>query len=352
MLAYRSLLLPPSEARPLIAVENLPLVRAALLSEDETKLRQIAKDGVLLSCLPEWGRMSSEFNTQHRFHEFPLDEHTLRVVERTKRSEYYQRLNDEERWTVVCAALLHDVAKITGLPEERETLSPDRTHPHNSALLSRDILAQWGESRLFVERVAILIEHHQLFGVMLMTTDENAMPTGEALSHAARMIKTPSMLKMLSALSEGDIRGVKDNDAIFTPSVARRLALYINAVERQLPIKSVSGQTDESHDPKIPYWIPLSMAQTLLHLWQPADTRFHSVWVPLKNLEMASLENPSVFVDSLAYIPVFVLPEHLFFQASQVTAIYPEATFMQLPSYDDTPALWGLQPTLFHSIYN
>ncbi|MBY0449531.1 MAG: HD domain-containing protein [Cyanobacteria bacterium] len=343
MLAYRSLLLPPSEARPPIAFENLPLVRAALLSEDESKLRQIAKDGVLLSCLPEWGRMSSEFNTQHRFHEFPLDEHTLRVVERTKRSEYFVQLNDDERWSVVCAALLHDVAKITGLPEEREALSPDRTHPHNSALLSRDILAQWGESRLFVERVAILIEHHQLFGVMLMTTDEKALPSEEAVCHAARMIKTPSMLKMLSALSEGDIRGVKDNDAIFTPEVAQRMALYIQAVESKLQVEVPNDQSEHQ------YWLPIPMIQKLLHLWQPAETRFHPILVPL------CLENLSVSVNSADYAPVFVLPEHLFFQASQVKAAYPEATFMPslpTPSSDETHALWGLQPALFHSIYN
>jgi hypothetical protein len=343
MLAYRSLLLPPSEARPPVAFKNLPLVRAALLSEDESALRQIARDGILLSCLPEWGRMSSEYNTQHRFHEFPLDEHTLRVVERTKRSEYYQQLNDEEKWTIVCAALLHDVAKITGLPEEREILSPDRTHPHNSALLSRDILAQWGESRMFVERVAILIEHHQLFGVMLMTTDENALPSEDAICHAARMIKTHSMLKMLSALSEGDIRGVKDNDAIFTPEVAKRMARYIQAVESRLQVNDPPTASETQ------YWIPLALAQKLLHLWQPAETRFRPVLLPL------SLENHAGSQNSADCAPVFVLPEHLFFQASQVIAVYPDAILMpSLPaaSSDETHTLWGLQPALFHSIYN
>ncbi len=223
---------PIASLRPAVAPDLVAELEAALLSEDNAVLRKMSDTGRLAQALPEWKRLTGPENTQHGFHDFTLDEHTLRVVERTRTSPYYRQLSPKEKRLVTMAALLHDISKDTGQAHLREHLRPDRHHPYKSASTVREILPSLGYDARDTERIAVLIEYHQLFGSMIITN--KGRPPEEILQTAAVRLRSLSMLKMLRALSEGDIRGVKAEDRLFDQDVQHRLGWYAGLVEEKV----------------------------------------------------------------------------------------------------------------------
>lgn len=216
------------------AAEKIATLTEVLLDPNPQVLRRFSESGQLAEIIPQWGRLTGERNTQHNTHHFPLDDHTLKVVEKTKASSYYRNLSEYQRFMATLAALLHDIDKNTGPLRLRNKLPIDKLHPIKSAELSRVILeAQLSMPPKAVQRIYTLIHHHQVFGRLFVLFKE-AMAGREWLQRIAVKVRNVGVLNCLVALSEGDIRAVQRGDAFFTPAVANLLAEYAAAVEEEI----------------------------------------------------------------------------------------------------------------------
>jgi hypothetical protein len=223
-----------NEAKP----ELLALLWDVLLDEADPsgqRLLELGYSGELGQLLPEWDRLQSPINTQHSTHDFTLDVHTAYVLGKTRQSHYYQALTYREKQAVTAAALLHDIAKDCGHCYEREELSPDFYHPIKSVVVARRVLPQWGFNRQEVELICRIVYHHQLFGRLIIRFSKGEEATLEGyLQRCALLLQTETTLDWLLPLTEGDIRSVKANDALFSPRVEEKLAVYSQEVRRLL----------------------------------------------------------------------------------------------------------------------
>jgi hypothetical protein len=305
--------LAPSQPRPDSCSEErweafwpiLTTPNSSFSGTDET-LAQWSQTGWLDRVLPEWQRQRGPLNTQHQTHDFPLDVHSLKVIAGTKQSQYYQALSPEQKTLTVTAALFHDIAKNGGRPDQRLALIPDGAHPTKAVMVARRRLPTWGFTVQQVEWVCRLVKHHQLMGRLIMRYSKVPGPLPQsAVTESALQILCEPVLDMLLPLTEGDIRGVKAHDALFTDRVAEQLHTYseqIRGVLRALELQRVrfSGPPPEHHT----VWL------------HPADVDramdgCACAW-PLQedNALIWARSAPFQPKSSPAWLPATVLPEH------------------------------------------
>jgi hypothetical protein len=230
----------------------------ALELDDEATLVAHSQAGAFDTFLPEWVPMrQGERQYQHRHHDFTLELHTLKVIIRTRRSPYFQALSPEQHRFVTLAALLHDVAKLGYSKEERPTAPPDAAHPAKGSIIVKQRLPWWGYTPQQTQDMARLVEHHQLFGRLLMKHNHHQSEPSEAeLQHLALILQSETMLNLLLPLTEGDIRSVKADDAIFTPALEAQLQRYSDQVRGYLrQIDAVRSSHSHSVPPLQHWWI-------------------------------------------------------------------------------------------------
>jgi hypothetical protein len=211
------------------AAENIELLESVLLDPNPEVLRAFSSSGELGALIPEWNRLTGPRNIQNKAHHFPLDEHTLKVVRRTKRSSYYRDLTDYQKFMAALSALLHDIDKNTGPERLYGKIPVDKLHPIKSAYMSQVILTRLGFPPKTLQRLYTLIHHHQIFGRLFVIYPQGGV-NPMAFRKIAIKIRSLSLLECLLALSEGDIRGVQREDAYFTPKVADLLGDYAETV--------------------------------------------------------------------------------------------------------------------------
>jgi hypothetical protein len=216
----------------------------AIATEDEQFFLNNSKLGVFETCLPEWHRMRGVHNTQHATHDFPLDVHTAKVLTKTRQSPYFQTLPPPWQELTTLAALLHDIDKEGGLLENRFALKPDMAHPAKAVATVRKRLPSWGFSQQAVEWASLLVAHHQAFGRWIMRSEfAKIEPTAAEIHQLADTLRSTVLLQALQALTEGDIRGVKAEDKLFTPFAQDRLATYGARVHQAIvPIELAQSQ--------------------------------------------------------------------------------------------------------------
>ena len=199
----------------------------AIATEDEHTFLENSEKCAFETCLPEWERMRGRFNTQHATHEFTLDVHTAKVLTKTRQSHYFQTLPPQWQELTTLAALLHDIDKEGGLAQDRFQLKPDMAHPAKAVATVRKRLPSWGFSQQAVEWASLLVGHHQAFGRWIMRAEFlKTEPSSAEINHLADTLRSATLLQALQALTEGDIRGVKGEDKLFTPFAEERLATY------------------------------------------------------------------------------------------------------------------------------
>ena len=211
----------------------------AIGTNNESAFLNASNAGLLEACLPEWHRMRGQYNTQHATHEFTLDVHTAKVLTKTRQSPYFQTLPPSWQELTTLAALLHDIDKEGGLAQDRFHLKPDMAHPAKAVATVRKRLPTWGFSQQAVEWASLLVAHHQAFGRWIMRAEfMKTEPSPTEITQLAETLRSAVLLQALQALTEGDIRGVKSNDALFTPFAQDRLATYGAMVHQAiLPIE-------------------------------------------------------------------------------------------------------------------
>jgi len=120
-------------------------LRSLLINLNVEKLREVFRSGLLCAIIPATTNLVNEKSKyQYYFHEYPLDEHSIRCIEYLKEAPEYYGLSGKDKEIVTWALLLHDIAKKGGSLEEREQgltrLTPE--HPYLSAVMAARILVK------------------------------------------------------------------------------------------------------------------------------------------------------------------------------------------------------------------
>lgn len=186
----------------------------------------------LNQLIPPWVRMVGPLNRQHSTHDFTLDIHTQYVLAGAQTAVGFDALTAEEQHLVRWAALLHDISKTGGERHDKCAVRVDKQHPWKSAVMARWLMPRLGFAPLVVERVSRLIQFHQLFGTMIIRNPEwSSIPPESDIHHAAWAVGSVFDLDMLYCLTEGDIRGVKQHEALFSDRVRYKLGEYRHFVD-------------------------------------------------------------------------------------------------------------------------
>ncbi len=201
----------PLAAYPTISQNpaSVQKLKSAIQLGDLTTLRAMIASGEMKTLIPEWERVGGADNHQHIVQDYHLADHLLNTLKATQNSVYYRMLNPEEQFTVSTAAFFHDLRKRTGPPNLREAarICVDPHHPGRSAESVLEYLPGLGYTTKQIQDIYTLVDHHQLLGNMARP---DAVPTTPSvIRQAADVLGSASVLKMLRALTEGDVRCVR-----------------------------------------------------------------------------------------------------------------------------------------------
>ena len=226
----------------------------AIETSDEARFLEASASGLLESFVPEWQRMKGEANTQHQTHDFTLDVHTAKVVTKTRKTQAFQSLPPHWQRLTTLAAFFHDLSKQGGYAFQRLELSPDPLHPLKVSAEIKRYLGRWGFSMLDVYIVVQLVRYHQVFGRWIIRENKTGQaPTLEMFYAQAMTLPSPDFLNALLALTEGDIRSVKAQDAIFDARVEAHLHHHGKQV-----LACIEGIHAKQHD-FIQHYLPVEM---------------------------------------------------------------------------------------------
>lgn len=153
----------------------------------------------LLFHIPEWERLIG--CKQHHTHDYCLDIHTLSVLKKIQENKNFNTLKKYDKLILLYAALLHDI--------EKNEYEVDHEHPLKGAKLSSSILYRLGFGESFINKVYILIKHHQILG--LMVADRLHLQPKELLD----MFKTSQLIDLQILLTIADIKSVKKQEAFY-----------------------------------------------------------------------------------------------------------------------------------------
>ena len=143
--------------------------------------------------------------TSNPMHPETVSEHTLRVVETIKQTEYYKNADAHKKDLLELAAYLHDIGKGPHTKWKDGVQPPYLDHPYDAISMLARIFTQ--EIREVddedVRVVGLLVAYHDIIG-------DSA--TGERNIKALRpILKSEDDFDMLACLSEADIRSIDIN---------------------------------------------------------------------------------------------------------------------------------------------
>lgn len=170
----------------------------------ERALRLMNEVGVLGAFIPEFGRIVAmmQFNM---YHYYTVDEHIIRAISTLSQIER-RELVDElpvateilklgvNRKALYVALLMHDIGKGSG-----------RDHSTVGAEIAARLAPRFGLDAEESELVVWLVQHHLL---MSDTAQKRDLTDPHTARDFARIVKSPTRLKLLTVLTVCDIRGV------------------------------------------------------------------------------------------------------------------------------------------------
>ena len=167
-------------------------------------LNLMNESGVLGRYVPEFGRIVAQMQF-NMYHSYTVDEHTLRAVGVIADVAAGKLAEDHplsvsvmplitDREALFLAMLLHDTGKGGAGGQELA-----------GARAARSACERLGLSRLRVEQVAWLVEHHLVMSDFAQKRDVNDPSTIAAF---ARIVENPDRLRLLLILTVADIRAV------------------------------------------------------------------------------------------------------------------------------------------------
>ena len=179
------------------------------ISSENKKLnpQQKALMEAIIENIPEWKRLLS--CKQHYIHDYCLDIHTLSVIKKIREFKTFEDLDNYEKLILLYSALLHDIEKY-----ENEV---DPEHPMRGAEKSSSILFRLGFSEDFISSVYLLINYHQVLG--LMAAGKISFPNEELVG----IFRDSSLLNLQTMLSIADIKSVQKNESFFKKDLDKKL---------------------------------------------------------------------------------------------------------------------------------
>jgi [protein-PII] uridylyltransferase len=170
----------------------------------ERALRLMNEVGVLGAFIPEFGRIVAmmQFNM---YHYYTVDEHIIRTISTLSQIERRELLDDLplsseivaqgiNRRVLYVALLLHDIGKGSG-----------RDHSLVGAEIAERLAPRLGLDAEESELVVWLVQNHLLMSDVAQKRDLTDPRTARDF---ARLVKSPSRLRLLTVLTVCDIRGV------------------------------------------------------------------------------------------------------------------------------------------------
>jgi len=193
----------------------------AIETGDVKKLRLFSKNGDLSLFIPGWERMKSdERGWQHGFHDFRLDEHTLRLYDYTNSSHEFRNLPDRLKRVLNMTILLHDIAKAGSSIENRKydrshpgEIMPDPDHPGPSAEFAQKVLENLGYKPLMIKMVTKFIKYHDALGNIVIYGPRNER-TKYSIDDLAHTFHDKMSIEALKILTKADISAIKDRSLL------------------------------------------------------------------------------------------------------------------------------------------
>jgi hypothetical protein len=237
----------PSE---LVEMPNLRMQEVAGLSDKEktalretaeaglfepTSLHELMGDGPLGKLFPAVFGKHSEGGIvgrpQHGGHEFPLDAHILKVVEKTANHPKFTSLSRKDQINLLWASLFHDVAKRPNMIDEG--------HDERSSMVSWGVLKTLGYPQQRIQRIANLVERH---GEVSYQPPGTEQAWQDGLDDLAAGTRHPSSTLQMRILNESDIASIDSSGSYLTDAVRVQLANQSNRLEsrsNQLSVNSL-----------------------------------------------------------------------------------------------------------------
>jgi hypothetical protein len=181
--------------------------------------RKLSKKDGISKFILEWDRFTSDkTGWQHQFHDFRLDEHTIKLFEFFDSSDEFKNLEDRHQRILKITALLHDITKEGGSVHVRPR--PDSDHPERSAEAVMDILPRLKYNTATIKTVYKLIYFHDALGNIAVFGDIGAVPDNPQRFKVKHSLDDLSKvffkdeIPLLKILTKADIYAIKKNGAL------------------------------------------------------------------------------------------------------------------------------------------
>ncbi|MFQ8432245.1 [protein-PII] uridylyltransferase [Amaricoccus sp. W119] len=258
-----------------------------LLGRDpERTLRLMNECGVLGAFMPEFGRVVSmmQFNM---YHHYTVDEHTIQTIatlSKIEAGEYAEALPTSSqimsasvnRRVLYVALLLHDIGKGSG-----------RDHSDYGAEIALEVCPRLGFDESDTELVSWLVANHL---VMSDVAQKRDLAEPRTVRDFAKIVKTPTRLRLLTVLTVCDIIGVGPGVWNNWKAVLLR-ALYQNTMEYLTGGGQAAGRGDREIAAKealaaaLSDWpeaeVEAEMARHYPPYWIGLDTGTHAIFAEL-----------------------------------------------------------------------
>ena len=158
---------------------------------DDVELNQIV-NSIIQGC-PEFITIVGK--SQHQTHQYPVDVHTLKVLQNAFKNPEYSKLDDESKTVLKFAILLHDIGKKEGVI--------DNTHYETSAKYAVSILDRYNLPARIKSRIIETIYNHHWF------EQYNKNEVSANLVNA--IYRTPKDLQIAIIMAKADLAGVSND---------------------------------------------------------------------------------------------------------------------------------------------
>jgi|GEM_PF-1978741 len=189
-----------------------------ILNTDQIRLIQ-----AILDNIPEWNRIIA--CKQHYTHDYCLDIHTLSVLKKIRGFNRFNTLDDYKKLILLYSALLHDIEKY-----ENEV---DPEHPNRGAKKASSILFRLGFDEKFINSVYLLINHHQVLGLLA------AGRISFSPEQLIEIFKDAELLDLQIILSIADIKSVKKNESFMGKGMEEKLEQIIQNIKEVINTKEI-----------------------------------------------------------------------------------------------------------------
>lgn len=164
--------------------------------------QQLSKNlTALVKAFPEF--LTTIGKVQHPTHDYTLDVHILKVLQGVFKNNEYQKLSDASKKQLQLAALFHDINKSAN--------EVDAYHSANSAFDTYYLLNKLQMAEKDKLKIYHIIKNHSW-----LSKYNKSKNNGFIAKNLAYELRSDDAFKLVSILTEADLKGVKKQDTFYT----------------------------------------------------------------------------------------------------------------------------------------